>query len=198
MKKTMRNLTNALVIGAMLISVGSLAFADSQSQSSDAVEVKQSNIAVMNSEQKPDKLKAVLEEKVKDGTITQQQADKVLEKLCIKKTKEDFKKLDPQDKDKWLVERKARLEAKLAEKVAKGEITREEADNFLKNGYKPKDRQFNNKVDKLKVKQKRTAMFETKLSNLVKEEVITQQQADEILKAIQAVNRNKKAIDSLS
>ena len=72
MNKTMRYWTKALIIIILSVFLGGLAYADSRV-------FEEPNF------KRHDVLKSVLDEKVKDGTVTQDQADKVLENLKRKK-----------------------------------------------------------------------------------------------------------------
>lgn len=120
MTKKTKNIINGLVIGTMVFSMASMVFAEENTE-----KAKSEGRTRAGFEQMQEKSESIWKQIVEKGIITQEQGDKIMEKM--KSHKEGFGLSEGQGQPMTEEERKA----KLAEKVASGALTQEQADKML-------------------------------------------------------------------
>lgn len=176
---------SGVLVGGMLLS-GGVALADSSSAQTATVTQQQNKGAERNQI-----LSNVLDQLVKDGTITKDKANQIkayIEKKIKDKKAEhkDFKKLTPEERkahhEKWAGQHKDKEKGGLFTDLVKNKVITQK------------------QADALKAKLAETArqMQEQRINNglkaLVDKKTITQAQADKVLEQLKANQQNKKAL----
>ncbi|MEW9122428.1 MAG: hypothetical protein AB2421_06920 [Thermotaleaceae bacterium] len=171
MTKKTKNIINGLVIGTMVFSMASMVFAEENTE-----KAKSEGRTRAGFEQMQEKSESIWKQIVEKGIITQEQGDKIMEKMKSNRVGFGFRE------DQGQPMMKVQMKAKLEEKIASGELTQEQIDKMQeKMANRPAFNKGGRQPMTEEEKQEKLEERKAKLAEKVASGELTQEQADKML-----------------
>lgn len=180
-KKMFNRIVNGLVIGSLLFTSGGVVLADDATTSADTTDKNSKPLMMKKFVNRFGNLEEILDKLVTDGTITQDQVDQL--KTYMKENapeKKDSAEFKNQDEDKTSEKPVLQKHDILADVVAAGIITQEQAD-AVKDAMQTYQ------------SEKQSTSMQERLDKLVEEGKITSEQSEAILEAFENISAERKA-----